>query len=141
MNNTSFRFAGLMVGGLAMLVIAAISAMAASGIRQVRAAEFDSVVIETSWEFPVVVEFYSERCRDCRRFEPVLRSLEKDYRGRLVFVRVDVDKDSAIAAEFGLRSMPTVVVFAGGEALDRVDGATSKRALREVLDFHTAVGC
>jgi thioredoxin 1 len=99
---------------------------------------FNDRVVETSNHTPVVVEFYAEWCGYCRKLAPILDSLAREYQGRVHFVRVDVDADPDVAARFGIDGVPAVFVFDAGLPLARVDGAVSRRELRDMVDAFSA---
>jgi thioredoxin len=107
-------------------------------VRPVTTATFNDRVVETSNHAPVVVEFYAEWCGYCRRLAPVLESLAREYQGRVHFVRVDVDADPEVAARFRIDGVPAVFVFDAGLPLARVDGAVSRRELRDMVDAFSA---
>ena len=86
-------------------------------------ASFEREVLES--EVPVVVEFWTPWCGPCRRVEPVLEELARRHDGRLRLVRVDVDEEPVVAARYGVLSLPTAILFAGGTAREAVAGARS----------------
>ena len=72
---------------------------------------------------PVVVDFWAPWCRPCEAIEPHLRALAEEWHGRARFVRVDVDANPTLSARYGVLSLPTVILFAGGEPRATVYGA------------------
>lgn len=77
---------------------------------------------------PVIVDFWARWCRPCEAIEPHLHAIAAANEGRVRLVRVDVDTNLAVAGRYGVLSLPTVVLFAGGEARATVHGAQSRTA-------------
>lgn len=95
---------------------------------------FETEVVASST--PVLVDFSADWCAPCRALEPVLEDLCGEYDGRLRIVRLDIDKNPRIASTYGVRSLPTVMMFRdGGPASFRV-GALAKSQLREMIEQH-----
>ena len=94
----------------------------------------------TSWNtvtgssVPVLVDFWAEWCGPCRAIAPVLDELAKEYEGKLKIVKVNVDEAPDIAQQFGIRSIPTLLIFKGGAVIDQSVGASSKAALKTRID-------
>ena len=78
---------------------------------------------------PVAVDFWAPWCRPCEALEPVLAELEAEHAGRLVVARLDVDTNPDTATRYGVLSLPTTILFAGGEARATVVGARSREQL------------
>jgi thioredoxin len=121
------------------VLLAASAAASGNAVRPVTTSTFNDRVVETSNYAPVVVEFYAEWCGYCRKLAPVLESMAREYQGRVHFVRVDVDADPDIAARFGIDGVPAVFVFDAGLPLARVDGAASRRELKDMVDAFATV--
>jgi len=85
---------------------------------------------------PVVVDFWAPWCRPCDAIEPHLRSLAEEWRGRVRFVRVDVDANPGLSARYGVLALPTVMLFAEGEPRATVHGAQSRRRFERELGPH-----
>jgi thioredoxin 1 len=82
---------------------------------------------------PVVVDFWARWCRPCDAIEPHLHALAAEWEGRARFVRVDVDANLGISGRYGVLSLPTVILFAGGEAKATVYGAQPRRRFEEAF--------
>lgn len=102
----------------------------------VTAANFQAVVIEGSHERPVLVDFWADWCAPCRMLMPMLAKLADQYDGRFVLAKVDTEAEPALAAQFGIRSLPTVQLFRNGQAVDQFMGALPEPQVREFLDRH-----
>ena len=93
---------------------------------------FDEVVLKS--EKPVLVDFWAAWCGPCRMVGPIIEELSKDYEGKAVVGKVDVDENQEFAAKFGVRNIPTVLVFDKGELVGRHVGVSSKTTYAEALD-------
>ncbi len=83
---------------------------------------------------PVLVDFWAEWCGPCRAIAPVLEELSQELKGKLKIVKVNVDEAPDLAGEFGIRSIPTLLVIKGGAVVSQMVGAMSKTALKSKLD-------
>ncbi len=85
---------------------------------------FDEVVLKS--DKPVLVDFWAEWCGPCRMIAPAIEELARDFAGKAVVVKCDVDNSPAVAAKFGIRNIPTVLFFKNGVVADRQVGAVPK---------------
>jgi len=88
-------------------------------------------------EYPLVlVDFWAAWCGPCKMMEPVLEELAKDYQGEVVVGKMNVDKNQNIPSRFQVSSIPTMVLFKGGEAVDKMVGALQKEQLKQKFEEH-----
>lgn len=139
---TATWWRGAIFGGLLGLFFDASAARDLAGGRElrrtdgpvqpVREADFDAAIRQAPG--PVLVDFYATWCGPCKRLAPVLSALAGEYAGRVKFVKVDVDRDPALAARYQITGVPTLLWFHQGRAVARLTGAPGARELRERLD-------
>jgi thioredoxin 1 len=94
-------------------------------------ASFEEEVVAS--ELPVLVEFTAPWCRPCRVIEPFLLDLGREHEGRLRLVRLDIDANLRVPARYGVLSLPTVILFAGGEPAEVIHGAQPRRRYAEAV--------
>jgi putative thioredoxin len=99
-------------------------------------ANFEREVIQASLDTPVLVDFWAAWCAPCRQLKPILEKLADEYAGAFRLAKVDTEAEMQIAQIFGIRSLPTVVLFKDGQMIDGFMGALPESALREFLTKH-----
>ncbi|MFZ8961419.1 MAG: thioredoxin [Flavobacteriaceae bacterium] len=95
-------------------------------------ATFEEVVLNS--DKPVLVDFWAAWCGPCRMVGPIIEELSDDYQGKAVVGKVDVDANQEFAAKYGVRNIPTVLVFKGGELVDRHVGVAPKTTYAQAID-------
>ncbi|PKQ41585.1 thioredoxin [Pseudomonas sp. YY-1] len=100
------------------------------------AASFEQLVIENSFHKPVLVDFWAEWCAPCKALMPMLAKITEEYAGELLLAKVNCDIEQDIVMRFGIRSLPTVVLFKDGQPVDGFAGAQPEAAIREMLKPH-----
>ena len=85
-------------------------------------------------ELPVMVDFWAEWCGPCKMIAPIVEDLAEDYSGKMVFAKVDVDSNPETAMKYGVRGIPTLLLFSGGSPVDQVVGAVAKSELVKRID-------
>ena len=94
--------------------------------------DFKSEVVES--DAPVLVDFWAEWCGPCKVIAPVVEELANDYEGKIKFGKVNVDDHNMVASEYGVRSIPTLLIFKNGAVVDQIVGAVPKEKITAILD-------
>lgn len=105
-----------------------------SKVPQVTDSTFKQEVLES--ELPVLVDFWAPWCGPCRMVAPVVEEIYGTYDGRAKVVKVNTDENPNVASEYGIRSIPTLMVFKDGKQVDMVVGAVPKTTLETTLNKH-----
>ena len=95
---------------------------------------FDSEVLKSG--VPVLVDFWAAWCGPCRAIAPTVEEIASEYSGRLKVVKVDVDENQDVSIQYGVQSIPTLILFKGGQAVERITGYMPKERLLEKLSPH-----
>jgi thioredoxin 1 len=93
---------------------------------------FDEEVLKS--EIPVLVDFWAEWCGPCKIIAPILEELSTEYEGKLKIAKVDVDSNAEKAGQYGVRGIPTLLIFKSGEPADQVVGSVPKATLKARID-------
>ena len=97
-------------------------------------ADFKKEVLESS--LPVLVDFWAGWCMPCKMVEPVVAEIAKDYEGKLKVCRANVDEAQKSASEYGIMSIPSLLLFKNGEVADTIIGLVPKAKLAAMIDSH-----
>jgi len=99
---------------------------------EVTDSNFEEIVLQS--DKPVLVDFWAEWCGPCRMIGPLVAELSDDYKDRAVITKMDVDSNPGTAAKFGIRNIPTILFFKGGDIADKQVGAVPKTILAAKID-------
>jgi thioredoxin 1 len=97
----------------------------------VQDASFKAEVLDSS--VPVLVDFWATWCAPCRAIAPALEELATQYKGKVKIAKVDVDESQQVAQQFGIRSIPTLLLFKGGKVVEQLVGAMPKAKLEDAI--------
>lgn len=99
-------------------------------------ADFQDNVLEKSWEVPVLADFWAPWCMPCQLFKPVLEKMEKNFKGKFVLAKINVDVAQKTASAYGVMGVPSIKLFVDGEIVDEFTGAMPEEKLKKWLDSH-----
>ncbi len=105
-------------------------------ILDITADNYQQSVIEQSFTTPVLVDFWAEWCQPCKTLMPLLAKLAEDYQGKFILAKINTEQQQELAAQFGIRSIPTVKLFKNGQPVDEFAGALPEAQIRQFLDQH-----
>ncbi|MEK7778244.1 MAG: thioredoxin [Chloroflexota bacterium] len=94
--------------------------------------EFEAQVLKAT--MPVLVDFWAEWCAPCKMIAPMVDDLANEYDGKVTFFKLDVDANPETSIKFGIRSIPTLLLFKNGKPVDQVVGAVPKAVLKKRLE-------
>jgi len=103
----------------------------ATNVLQVNTSEFKKEVLDS--EIPVVVDFWAEWCMPCRMIVPVINELSGEYKGKIKFVKINVDDNTELTTELQILSIPTLVIFKDGKVVKRIIGANPKNVIEKEI--------
>lgn len=95
---------------------------------------FDAEILKS--ELPALVDFWAVWCGPCRQIAPTVEALASEYKGKLKVGKMNVDDHQQVPQKYGIRSIPTLLVFKGGQVVDQVIGAVPRAKLEEAVKKH-----
>ena len=110
--------------------------MASDAIMEITDANFDQSVLKS--DQPVMIDFWATWCGPCRAIAPIVEELAKEYQGKVKIGKMDVDSNSATPMRYGVRGIPTLLVFKGGQVKEQIVGYVPKETIQKALDKHLA---
>lgn len=103
-----------------------------SGLLHVTDKNFSSEVLQSS--IPVLVDFWATWCGPCRAISPIVEELAKEYSGKVKITKMNVDENPATPSQYGVRGIPTLILFKEGNVLEQIVGSVSKSRLKAMID-------
>jgi thioredoxin 1 len=95
-------------------------------------AKFKKEVVNSN--IPVIIDFWAEWCGPCKILSPVYDKLAKDYQGKIKFTKLNIDENPKTPAKYGIRSIPTMIIFKDGEPVTQLVGAIQEHKIKYILD-------
>jgi thioredoxin 1 len=108
--------------------------MSAGKVITVSDAEFEASVVQN--EKPVIVDFWAEWCQPCKMLAPTVEEIANDYDDQILVTKLNVDDNPATATKFGIRGIPTLLFFKGGQVVQQIVGVKTKAEIKKIIDEH-----
>jgi thioredoxin 1 len=99
---------------------------------QLTDSNFEAEVLKS--DIPVLVDFWAPWCGPCRAIAPVIEELAQEYAGQVKIVKMNVDENPTTPGKYGIRAIPTLILFKGGEVVEQITGAVSKASLKQMIN-------
>ncbi len=106
--------------------------MASEAIIEINDSNFESEVVNS--DVPVLIDFWAPWCGPCKAVAPMVEEISSSYEGRIKVGKLNVDENQSTTMKFGIRSIPTLIMFKGGEAVDQIIGAVPKGEIERVVE-------
>lgn len=103
-------------------------------VKEVSDHDFHEVVLRS--ELPTLVDFWAPWCGPCIKVSPLVEKIAEDYEGKASFCKINVDESPEVAVNYGIRSIPTLMVFKDGERVNHIIGAVPESRIKSMLDEH-----
>lgn len=103
-----------------------------NGIINISDGNFEAEVLKSN--IPTLVDFWASWCAPCRAIAPVIEEMAKDYSGRLKVTKMNVDENPSTPGKYGVRGIPTLILFKNGEIVEQLVGAVPKSQIKELID-------
>src|SRR5256714_3962831 len=107
-------------------------------VKDVRDTSFEADVLKS--DRAVLVDFWAQWCAPCRMLAPTVEAVAEKYAGSATVVKLNVDDNPAVSQRYGIKGIPTLILFKNGKEEERVVGATSKEAIARMIDKHVSSG-
>ncbi len=98
---------------------------------QVTDGDFEQEILKS--DIPALVDFWAAWCGPCRAIAPVIEELAKDYAGKIKIAKMNVDENSKTPVKFGIRAIPTLILFKNGNVMDQITGAVAKTQIENAI--------